>query len=150
MNPSVQLETACEADLAKFAQMEGQADTAEFVVPNSVQEHRACFLDESIIYLRILNCQKLVGFFVLALDGDGLSVEFRRIVIAPDERGIGQNAIQLMESFCRSELSRERIWLDVYETNARGRHIYEKLEYQLFARNTSESGPLLYYEKSLS
>lgn len=150
MNSGIQLEKAREVDIETFAQMEGHSDTAQFIVLTSVQQHRALFLDDSIIYLRIMNSQRIVGFFILVLDKDAVSVEFRRIVIAQNERGIGQNAIRLMESFCRTGLSRSRIWLDVYETNTRGRHIYEKLGYQLFARKTSDSSSLLYYEKSLS
>ncbi len=76
-----------------------------------------------------------------------MSVEFRRVVIDEQQRGVGQTAIRLMEQYCAQDLKRQRIWLDVYAANARGRHIYEKLGYTLFNKSSDET--VLYYEKNI-
>jgi RimJ/RimL family protein N-acetyltransferase len=76
-------------------------------------------------------------------------VEFRRVVVADKDKGIGQLAIAAMERFCRAELERKRIWLDVFESNHRGRHVYEKLGYQRFGESSHPGGKLLLYEKAL-
>lgn len=146
---AVQVETAEERDLPKFAAMEQGIDTREFIVPHELQVHRERFGDPDIIYLRIVNGGELAGFFILVRDPDGHSIEFRRIVVASKGRGIGQEAIAEMEEYCRSRLRRTRIWLDVFEHNARGRHIYEKLHYRRFGRSDLDGEPLLLYEKQL-
>jgi RimJ/RimL family protein N-acetyltransferase len=46
-------------------------------------------------------------------------------------------------------MGRRRIWLDVFEHNARGRHVYEKLGYRRFDSGELDGKPLLLYEKQL-
>ncbi len=91
----------------------------------------------------------LAGFFILGLVEDKKSVEFRRIVVATKGQGIGQTAIGLMERFCRATLGRTRIWLDVFESNARSRHIYEKLGYRKCGQQAHADKTLIVYEKLL-
>ena len=147
---SITLEKASEADIPIFHRLEREAGTEAFVAAYDIEEHVRCLNEDSTRYLRIVSSDKLAGFFLLNLDVDQLSVEFRRVVVARNERGIGQRAITLMEQYCEQTLERKRIWLDVYETNSRARHIYEKLGYQVFGRTTHNARNLLYYEKELS
>lgn len=46
---------------------------------------------------------------------------------ADTSQGYGSDAIRALVDFGFTELRLERIWLDVYEDNARGRHVYERL-----------------------
>ena len=89
------------------------------------------------------------GYFILALETDQKAVEFRRIIIDENERGIGQEAIKEMESFCRTQLGTERIWLDVYADNKKGKYIYEKLSYERFKESKYGNRVLLYYQKNI-
>lgn len=98
----VRLERAIMEDAALFAAFEQEADARSFILPYDAQEHVKKLLDPGVVYLRILAREKLVGFFILALEKDNFSVEFRRIVIAHASRGIGQTAISLMEAFVGS------------------------------------------------
>lgn len=150
MTTSIRLEKASLADLEKFAEMEQQQGTEEFVTAYEIEDHKRCFSDPSVTYLRIENAGRLVGFFILALDEDKESVEFRRVVVVRTERGIGQIAIQLMEQYCKQELKRKRIWLDVFETNTRGWHIYEKLGFHQFDNHQDGDESLRYYDKVIS
>jgi len=59
-------------------------------------------------------------------------VEFRRVLIDHNNLGIGQTAITEMEKYCKNNLKAKRIWLDVYQDNAIGKHIYEKFGYTIF------------------
>ena len=77
-------------------------------------------------------------------------VEFRRIVVSCRGIGIGQAAIPAMEVYCREQLHCRRIWLDVFDSNPRGRHIYQKLGYRLFDTGELEGRKLLYMDKSLT
>jgi RimJ/RimL family protein N-acetyltransferase len=46
---------------------------------------------------------------------------------ADTSRGYGSDAIRALLGFGFGEMRLERIWLDVYDDNARGRHVYERL-----------------------
>jgi RimJ/RimL family protein N-acetyltransferase len=145
----VNVERASVADAPLFATLEQAEDTKEYIIPYSANDHEQKIADPKFVYLRILNSGELVGFFILALDADLVSVEFRRIVVSAKNRGLGQSAIASMEQFCRNELMRDRVWLDVFEDNHRGRHVYEKLEYEKYGESHHEGRKLLLYQKSL-
>lgn len=147
---AVQVERAAPEDAPAFVAMEQADDARRYVMAYSLDEHLRRMDDPGIIYLRILDRGALAGFFLLALDPDGTSVEFRRIVVATRDRGIGQAAIARMERFCQAELRRRRIWLDVFEDNHRGRHIYEKLGYERFDARDYGDRRLLLYQKALT
>lgn len=145
----VKTKKAIYDDLSQFADMEQETETSSFIIPYSLKEHQNKFSEPQVIYLRITNDNVIAGFFILALDTDGCSIEFRRIVVSDKGKGIGQAAIGQMEGFCRDELYRSRIWLDVFEHNQRGRHIYEKLGYKRYGESEFLGKPLLLYEKWL-
>lgn len=143
------MESADESDLATFARMDKEPGTREFIISYELEDHARSFADPAIVYLRILADHRLAGYFILVPEPDRRSVEFRRIVVTSKGRGIGQQAIGAMERYCRDTLQRKRIWLDVFDHNSRGRHIYEKLGYRRFDSRTLEGRPLLLYEKQL-
>ena len=127
-----------------------QDHASKFVTQSGIGTHRIYYDDPNITYLSIENCRgEFSGYFVLVVEPDTASVEFRRILIDQNRRGVGQVAIIEMGNYCRKELGVKRIWLDVYEDNAIGRHIYEKLGYQQFREELEEGRKLLFYEKAL-
>ena len=145
----LQLELAEEADLPLFLRMEQEVGTSEYIIPYGPEDHRSRYADPQVIYLRIVADGELAGFFILVMDPDQRSIEFRRIVVANKGLGIGQRAVDAMEAYCRDRLKRARIWLDVFEHNRRGRHIYEKLGYRKFGESVLAGRTLLLYEKQL-
>jgi len=145
----VTVERAPVQDASVFAQLEQAPDTKQFVLPYSETEHARNILNSSFVYLRILDAGELVGFFILVLDSEPNSVEFRRVVVSDKGKGVGQSAITAMEQFCRTQLQRTRVWLDVFEYNNRGRHIYEKLGYERYGESDHEGRRLLLYQKRL-
>lgn len=145
----IQVEKALAEDAAVFAAYEQTTDTQEYIHPYSYDQHLQKLQDPTLVYLRILENNVLKGFFILALDPDGKSIEFRRIVVSEKGQGIGQKAIALMEQFCLQELKRRRIWLDVFEHNKRGKYIYEKIGYKLFGESDYQGRKLLLYQKTL-
>ena len=145
----VTVERAPVQDASLFAQLEQAPDTKQFVLPYSETEHARNILNSSFVYLRILDAGELVGFLILVLDSEPNSVEFRRAVVSDKGKGVGQSAITAMEQFCRTQLQRTRVWLDVFEYNNRGRHIYEKLGYERYGESDHEGRRLLLYQKRL-
>ncbi len=137
-------------ELIIFDQMDRQGHACHFITQTGLNNHHRNFDHPNITYLNIKNeSGELCGYFILVVEPDSESVEFRRILIDQAKRGVGQLAIKTMENFCKNELRVKRIWLDVYEDNVIGRHIYEKLGYQYFKRELAEGRNLLFYEKAL-
>lgn len=130
--------------------MEQLEESRHYVLPYSLSRHRLEFARDEIVYLSICDAENLAGFFILALDPDQNSIEFRRVVVARPGAGTGQSAIPAMEAYCRDQLKRNRVWLDVFDFNRRGRHVYEKLGYQLFDSRDHDGKKLLYYQKTIS
>lgn len=145
----VEIQRALTEDLTQFVAMEQAIGTREFITPYSLEEHAQKIADSELVYLRILDAAALVGFLILGLDSDGISVEFRRIVVSTKGQGIGQAAMRQLEHFCRTDLHRTRIWLDVFATNNRARHLYEKLGYVQFGNTELNGKPVMLYEKAL-
>ncbi len=137
-------------ELEKFSEMDLDPGTSEHITVSSLQQHQQAFARDDIVYLSIYRDAGLVGYFMLALESDPGSIEFRRIVVATRGAGIGQQAIPAMEDFCRDRLGCQRIWLDVFETNTRGRHVYEKLGYQLFDTGQLRGRKLFFMQKNIA
>lgn len=144
------LRPAMRGELVIFDEMDRQDHARNFVTQTGIETHQKYYDDPNITYLSIENSRgELSGYFVLVVEPDTASVEFRRILIAQNQRGVGQVAIIKMENYCRKEFGVKWIWLDVYEDNAIGRHVYEKLGYQQFKEELEEGRKLLFYEKAL-
>ena len=135
-------------EISAFIEMENSEDTKQYVIPYAVEKHISEMRSEKVIYLSIYHVDKLSGFMILAIEGIG-SVEFRRIVISTKGNGLGQQAINSMESFCAQQLGCSRVWLDVFESNKRGLHIYKKLGYKQFKVGENNGSTLLFMEKVL-
>ena len=138
------------SELAGFVVLEQDIDAAAHILPTTLQQHQAQFARDDIVYLTIERGGTTCGFFILVLEQDGNSVEFRRIVVTPRGDGIGQRAIPAMEDWCRDRLGRGRIWLDVFDSNPRGRHVYEKLGYRRFDEAPYDNRILYFYHKALT
>ena len=137
-------------DLEKFIVLDRQEDVYNYIIKYSIDDYSDFFNDPRIICLTINDSkEEFAGYIILALEDDNYSVEFRRIVIDEEKRGIGQTAIKLMEEFCIGELNAGRIWLDVFEHNKRGLHVYQKLGYSKFKEEQYKGKNLHFYEKSL-
>jgi len=144
----LELRESTKDEIEQFVQMEQSEDTARHVIPWSVEKHLSEMQNESIVYLSIYVDRILSGFIILFLEEAGV-IEFRRIVISSKGKGLGQRAIKQMEKYCIEELKGSKVWLDVFESNHRGRHIYNKLGYRQFKIGSHEGRTLIFMEKPL-
>lgn len=135
-------------DLARISEME-QGEAQKFILAYSLEQHQTEFAKREVVYKSIWLRDELVGFLILVLDPDGRSVEFRRVVISKPGHGYGKRVVGKIDELCRSELGRSRIWLDVFETNARARHVYERCGYRCFGESEHAGRTLLLYEKAV-
>ena len=146
----IKLRPSEEKELKIFADMESQTHANRFVNSTSFESHKTNFKKSNTIYLSIENSEgKVSGYFILVVETDPESIEFHRVVIDENCRGIGQDSIKEMEKYCRNVLNAKRIWLDVYEDNLIGKHIYEKLGYNRFEESICDGRKLLFYKKFL-
>jgi RimJ/RimL family protein N-acetyltransferase len=146
----ISLRPAKREELESFDDLDCQIHARRFVIQTGIETHRKCFGDPGISYLSIENGDgEFCGYFILVPETDKDSVEFRRILVDREKRGIGQAAITEMENYCRNEFRVKRIWLDVYEDNQVAMHVYEKLGYRRFGEERVDGRKLYLYEKTL-
>lgn len=145
----IELRRAQLSQLPLFSEMEEDADTSPYILPTTLDQHRRAFALDDIIYLTIYRDDEAGGFIILSLDSDARSVELRRIVVADKGRGTGPRAIAALEDYCRQRLQRDRIWLDVFDFNRRGRRVYSGLGYSQFDQREFEGQQLLFFDKEL-
>ncbi len=137
-------------ELKLFSTLDKQKDVEKYVTQKSPDEYINEFRNPDMLYLTIINkYKKIAGYFIIVREDKKKSVEIRRIVVDENERGIGQPAIRKMEKFCRMTLKTQIIWLDVFEHNHRGRHVYRKLGYTKFKEGICEGKKLYFLEKQL-
>lgn len=126
-----------------------QGEARNFVIPYSPERHQSEFAKPGVVYKSVWSDGQLIGFVILVLERDGRSVEFRRIVVSKSGFGYGKQVVRMVDQICRNEFSRARVWLDVFETNHRARHVYEQCGYQQFGKSDYEGKTLLLYEKAV-
>lgn len=146
----ITLRPSTREELEKLDAMDRQVHARGYVVQTGIETHRQYFDDPCITYLNILDSRgEFCGYFILVLEPDTGSIEFRRILVDQHRRGVGQAAIIEMEKYCKNIFQIDRIWLDVFEDNAVGIHIYEKLGYSRFKEELYDGRRLFFYEKAL-
>jgi diamine N-acetyltransferase len=134
-------------DLENFHTMEMDQETAKFIIPYTLEMHRGEFSKACNVYLSVSCDGNVIGFFILGKNNPReRSIEFRRLVVREKGHGYGQAAILALHEFCKLQYQANRIWLDVFDFNSRGRHIYEKLGYQQFGTQNHPKGVLILYE----
>ncbi len=144
----LELRKSVISEASAFVEMECSSDTKGFVIPYSVEKHVSLIESNEVVYLSLYDENELSGFIILSQESQG-TVEFRRIVVASKGKGLGQLAIKEMEQYCAEHLNCSKVWLDVFESNSRGIHIYQKLGYTQFKEALYEGRSLLFMEKML-
>ncbi len=125
-NVPVRLRPSSEQDLEFVLKLEADPETARFIHPWLIDEHRAAIDDPSVAHSIVEHAelQLPVGFVILR--GLGTEVlELRRIAISEKGRGYGTHALGLVKDAVFGELGARRLWLDVYDFNERARLIYD-------------------------
>lgn len=138
-----------ENHITELIKMEEAADTSEFIIPYNEERHLSEIKNLSNKYVGIYEKGQLLGFIILGIEEEGKRIEFRRIVIKQKGLGFGQEAIMQLEEYCRAVWNTKSIWLDVFEFNHRGIHIYEKLGYKKTGESFLNKKRLVIMEKNL-
>ncbi len=124
-NP-VRLRPTEEADLEYVLALEADPDTAPYIAPWPIEEHRAALVDDTVAHwvLEDVDRRAKVGFVILRSLGTE-SIELKRIAISDKGRGYGRDAMRLVKAAAFGDLDAAHLWLDVYDFNARAQAVYE-------------------------
>ena len=123
---SVRLRPTEEADLPFVLELEADPETAPFIHPWPGDDHRNAMSDPTVAHWIIeeLGRTEPVGFIILrSVDTD--VVELRRIAISEKGKGYGTHALRRVMQAVFGDWGARRLWLDIYDFNARARSIYE-------------------------
>ena len=123
------LRSATLADLPAIIAMERLPQSRLFVGQWSEERHRATLVSADAYYV-VSEAEpgELQAFAILrGLSESSRSIELKRIVVAVPERGLGRKILEELMRIAFNELGAHRLFLDVFEDNARARHLYESL-----------------------
>jgi diamine N-acetyltransferase len=136
---AVRLAPAHADDARAIAELERSPENVPFLWARSEAEHRETMTDPDVRYFRIEDAAgAFIGFVQLTgLSEVGGSVRLRRIVMNTPGRGLGQRVMVAVGTLVFDEWRMTRLWLDVFQDNARARHVYESVGF----RETSYSHP---------
>jgi diamine N-acetyltransferase len=126
---AVRLAPATPEDARAIAELECLPENRPFVRGHSEAEHRTRMADPDVRYLRIEDAAgAFVGFALLTGLQEGAGgVRLLRIVMDTPGRGLGRQAMLAICALVFDEWGAERLWLDVFEDNARARRVYESI-----------------------
>jgi RimJ/RimL family protein N-acetyltransferase len=98
-----------------------------FVHPATEDEVRAALGRDDRATFVITRDGAPAGMMLVALEPNlPWLVEFRRLIVTDPGRGIGTVAVRWLIDWAFGERRAHRIWLDVVESNARARALYER------------------------
>ncbi len=138
-------------ELSSLAQMANQRHIGTCLNQKSLKQHQIEYKNKDTTFLNIISDSgSLYGYCILLRNESKNSVQLKRIIIDEAYLGIGQEALSVIESYCKDVLGSTHMWLDVYEDNARAIHVYEKLGFRHFKDGVENNRKVLFYEKSLN
>lgn len=128
----MRLRLANPNDIPAILALERTPVAREFVGQWSEERHRGTLAgDDARYFVSETEWGEVQAYAILrGIHEDSRAIELKRIVVAVPERGLGRLMIKELMRIAFRELSAHRLFLDVYEDNARARHLYESLGFQ--------------------
>ena len=129
MQNSKLLRPAVLTDVPAIAALERLPQTRNFVGQWSDERHLQTLASADARYfVSESELGRLQGFAILRGFAEPYrSIELKRIVVATPEQGLGRKMLEALIRMAFEEFAAHRLWLDVFESNARARHVYENL-----------------------
>jgi RimJ/RimL family protein N-acetyltransferase len=141
---SILLRPAAVADVPQIAAMERRAEMRDFVGQWSEERHLQTLSNSDARYFVSESAPgELQAYAILRGIGEASrSIELKRVVVASPGRGLGRRILHELMRIAFEDFSAHRLFLDVFEDNARARHVYESLGfvYEGVMREAGERG----------
>ncbi len=117
------------SDLPGILTLERTPAAYQFVGQWSEERHRATMTNADARYLvSDAAPNELQAYVILrGLGEDSRAIELKRIVVALPGQGLGRRILREVIRTAFEDLQAHRLFLDVYEDNARARHLYASL-----------------------
>jgi RimJ/RimL family protein N-acetyltransferase len=130
-NPMI-LRLATSDDIPAILALERMPMAREFVGQWSEERHRATLAGgDACYYISEAEWSEVQAYAILrGIQETSRAIELKRIVVAVPERGLGRRILKELLRIAFRELGAHRLFLDVYEDNARARHLYESVGFQ--------------------
>lgn len=122
---------ATENDIPYIMRLEQHPDNRKFVVQGTVDEHKHEIDSTDFIVFIIKERFDKIGYMLCYKDEANSSFELRRMIIQSKGKGYGKEALKGLINFVMNTLDYHRFWLDVYEDNDTGIHLYESIGMEL-------------------
>jgi RimJ/RimL family protein N-acetyltransferase len=122
------LRNAGHDDIPFIVELEQKFSAQGFVGLDDLPTHEHGLADPDCLYW-IVDEQGAAGGHVIlrGLKSVHRCIELKRIVIAEPGRGLGRIVLEAVVDKAFHELKAHRLWLDVFDDNARARHVYRKV-----------------------
>ena len=126
------LRLATPSDIPAIVTLERTPFAREFVGQWSEERHRTTLASsDAHYYVSETEEGEVQAYAILrGIREDSRSIELKRIVVAVPERGLGRRILQELQRIAFRELGAHRLFLDVFDDNARARHLYESLGFR--------------------
>jgi len=126
------LRLATPSDIPDIVALERTPFAREFVGQWSEERDRATLASgDARYFVSETEWGEVQAYAILrGINEDSRSIELKRIVVAVPERGLGRRVLQELARIAFRELGAHRLFLDVFEDNARARHLYEGLGFR--------------------
>lgn len=123
------LRAAFVGDIPAILALEAAPSARAFVGQWSEERHRATLAGgDARYFVSETESGNLQGYVILrGLSEDSGAIELKRVVVATPGQGLGRRLLAETIQLVFEELKAHRLFLDVYEDNARARHLYESL-----------------------
>ena len=121
----MQLREATPKDVPFICALEQRREYYGLVGSWTEEEHLRYLADPEVRYLIADVAGELAGFSILfGITSPHKSVELKRIVVGTPGKGVGREMLRLIIRKAFDEYGAHRLWLDVFEHNARAQRAY--------------------------
>jgi RimJ/RimL family protein N-acetyltransferase len=123
---------ATRDDVAAIASLERTPEFRPFVGNWPIEQHFNNLDDPDARYIVAEDADGSIAAFATlrGLLSEHKSVELKRIVVGKPNRGTGRKLLRAALETAFRDVGAHRLWLDVFETNARARHVYASVGFQ--------------------
>lgn len=126
------LRSATLDDVPAIFSLERLAESQRYVGQWSEERHRATLAGPDARYYLATDSDGVPAAYVIlrGLAESSGSIDLKRIVVARPGNGLGRRVLNEIIRIAFEEINAHRLFLDVFDDNARARHLYESLGFQ--------------------
>jgi ribosomal protein S18 acetylase RimI-like enzyme len=139
----VQLRSAQKDDIGFIVALEQRPEFSPFINAWPAARHARAMDDADFRYLMFEAEGRTLGYaFLNGLLSPNRAIQLCRIALAEPGRGCGRAACRLIMAEAFERLGAHRLYLDLFEDNARAEHLYRSLGFTLegIAREAERRG----------